>query len=322
MKRILTQPLPWAAACLTASILLLRKPASFGFFGFVLSLVAGWLIGQAVLGVLDRVSPAWKQALVLTVIVGAGWGTMYLFMSRDALLGGTAAMGGAFLALWMAGLVAIGWMTLGLPSYLIGLIPRSKRAELTQVGSLPEWRAAPETGTILEFDAVPMRFGTLVLLILVTIMLGGAIVVALMIAVPLPFPPKLRIVMFGILAAFPLYFALSSLLRARTEHCSVQLLDQGVRLVVGGRPGEWRYAELESLIWRRSTDYARIELGAPGARLSLLVGQAKPSEGVRPELPRLPQRARDGLERAGLLERPTRHPDLLRYRRKRSAPSR
>ena len=61
-----------------------------------------------------------------------------------------------------------------------------------------------------------------------------------------------------------------------------------------------RLDEIESLSWRCDSEYARVVLVSPVRDVSLIVGLARAAQGVRPQLPALPPRVVERLEKAGL----------------------
>lgn len=329
MRRLLAQPSIWAAVLLAAAILLMAPFHGLEFLSFLCALAAGLFAGQAVLGAISRISSRSMSLIVHIAVVAAAWVLAFPLLGGFGVSGLDGLMGAAYFAVYTALLVATAWLSLALLGRLIALIPGGSRGggSADRGGSpgvdrgvdrrAPEWHAAPDGGAAIEFDAVPLGLRALVSLIVIAAVLGGAGVFALMVSLPIfdALPPRLGVVLAAVLVGVPIALAFRSFLRARTRPYRVQFLSRRAVVHVGDRSSDWAYAELDALVWRTDTEYARVELVSPHARLSLLVGQVKPARGRQPRLQELSRRMRAALEQAGLVEEPGRARDLTRYRR-------
>lgn len=325
MRRIFGKPLVWAALLIAAASVLFAT-GTFGLSDdwivpFLLTLLGGWLAGNAILDGLNRVVPFRIRIMLhigaIAAIALTIW-AMFLWTKPLAKAGILPDSGwGVFFALQMAGLVAVAWLVLALLHTVTALV---------KVGSkpvdrrLPEWEAAESDGAIVRFSAAPMRFGALTGVIVGTIVVASLLGAGLMLAFPaiMNAGPMVVIVALALVIGLPLYAIISAMFRARSRRCSILFGDRRLRLEVGDDVFECGYVQLDELIWRRGSEYARIELGARGERRSLIVGVAKQPPGTAPNLPELSRRTKRLLEAAGLedvsSEREARS-GLTRYRR-------
>lgn len=325
MRRIFGKPLVWAALLIAAASVLFAT-GTFGLSDdwivpFLLTLLGGWLAGNAILDGLNRVEPFRIRIMLhigaIAAIALTIW-AMFLWTKPLAKAGILPDSGwGVFFALQMAGLVAVAWLVLALLHTVTALV---------KVGSkpvdrrLPEWEAAESDGAIVRFSAAPMRFGALTGVIVGTIVVASLLGAGLMLAFPaiMNAGPMVVIVALALVIGLPLYAIISAMFRVRSRRCSILFGDRRLRLEVGDDVFECGYVQLDELIWRRGSEYARIELGARGERRSLIVGVAKQPPGTAPNLPELSRRTKRLLEAAGLedvsSEREVRS-GLTRYRR-------
>ena len=189
MRRIFGKPLVWAALLIAAASVLFAT-GTFGLSDdwivpFLLTLLGGWLAGNAILDGLNRVVPFRIRIMLhigaIAAIALTIW-AMFLWTKPLAKAGILPDSGwGVFFALQMAGLVAVAWLVLALLHTVTALV---------KVGSkpvdrrLPEWEAAESDGAIVRFSAAPMRFGALTGVIVGTIVVASLLGAGLMLAFP------------------------------------------------------------------------------------------------------------------------------------------
>ncbi|PII82804.1 hypothetical protein BMH32_03720 [Leucobacter sp. OLJS4] len=307
MRRIFGKPVVWAALLIAAASVLFAT-GSFGLSDdwivpFLLTLLGGWFAGNAILDGLNRVEPFRIRIMLhvgATAAIALTIWAMFLWTKPLAQTGILPDSGwGVFFALQMAGLVTVAWLALALLHTVTALVKvGSKPVERR----LPEWEAAESDGAIVRFSAAPMRFGALTGVIVGTVIVASLLGAGLMLAFPavMNVGPMVVIIAFALVIGLPLYAIISAMFRARSRRCSILFGDRRLRLEVGDDVFECGYAQLDELLWRRGSEYARIELSARGEQRSLIVGVAKQPPEVAPNLPELPRRTKRLLEAAGL----------------------
>lgn len=179
----------------------------------------------------------------------------------------------------------------------------------------PTWEETPE-GAQARFAAIPLRMRTLVALILVTVLAGGigaALLVIALDGVLLRAGARVTVIAVGVLIALPAYAVLRALLRRRTVTCRIAMAREGLILEAGAMTLRMAYADVDEIVWRPSSDYARVEVRGAGVDVSLLVGLARPLAGRSATLPGLAGRLPRLLERAGLSLVRSRRGDVSRF---------
>lgn len=325
MRRIFGRPIVWAALFIISAAVLFATE-SFGLSDdwivpFILSLVGGWLAGNTILDRLNRVESLRVRILIHVAAIAAIALTIWaMFVCAKPLTDAGFLPGsswGVFFALQMAGLIAVAWLALALLHTITALVKvSSKPVDLR----LPEWEAAEGDGAIVRFFAAPMRFGVLTAAIVGTVIVASLLGAGLMLVFPaiMNAGPMVMIVALALVLGMPLYAILSAVFRARSRRCSILFGDRRLRLEIGDDAFECGYGQLDGLVWRRGTEYSRIELSARGEQRSLIVGVAKQPPKVAANLPELSRRTRRLLETAGLSDVSTdreKRSGLTRYRR-------
>ncbi|MHA7268742.1 hypothetical protein [Arthrobacter sp. HLT1-20] len=96
----------------------------------------------------------------------------------------------------------------------------------------------------------------------------------------------------------------------KTVPCAVSFGNDRITVTTGPETVAIPYRDLDRLLWRCDSDYARVEVHGGGHRISLLVAVARSPKTVLPQLPPLSQRTIRGLAEAGLELERTRRPGL------------
>ena len=297
--------------------------ADTGMAGLLLMLIGGWSLAFAFVNLLHDITPAWLgvalhlgAALAVTVplimTIGAGRGVL------TALPEPAQAV---VLVLQIAAGPAAGWLWFGLIARVAEQGTR-QRAEKRSPLVTPPWeRDEGGDGSRVSFSAIDIRMRTLTTMIIAVVLVAGLAVTALLIAfdeVTNRLGPRIALILVGVLVALPVYVIILGSLRRRTVACVIAFGRDALRIQAGSARHSIRYDELDRLRWQPRTDYARVEVRAPGVDLSLITGLAKPAVGHTAELPPLPRRVITRLERSGLRQRATRG-DVVTLAR--SAPS-
>jgi hypothetical protein len=308
-------PLLWALLC---GVLALPGYAAGGdaFLPFLLTLVGGWLCGMSFVNATTRMSPPRRGAIAHVLgAIAAGLLLAFLIAVVPDLLAPKPNPARAVVAVvQMAAAPAAGWIWLA----LIGRITSALRVRATpEVLEGPEWEGAERgSGSVLRFAAVPVTMRALTLWILLVVVVVAGIGVALMIAFDafvMAAGPRLVIVALGIVLGLPAYLLLSALLRRRTVTYTVRFDVDRLQLERAGSTLSVRYADVERLVWRSDSEYARLEVLGEGVDLSLIAGIARVPKGRTAALPPLSRRVRGLLEGAGLSPSPSRNGRVQRF---------
>ena len=153
-----------------------------------------------------------------------------------------------------------------------------------------------------------------------TVLVGGFGCVILLVAlddVALQAGPKIAVIVVGAVIALPAYLLFLAVVRRRTVSCSVAFGNDELRIRTDSVVHTIPFPQIERLVWRTASDYARVEVVGAGVDLSLIVGLAKAGAGRTAELPVLPRRVFRRLERAGLVVERGRRDDIVIFRRPR-----
>lgn len=182
-------------------------------------------------------------------------------------------------------------------------------------GAAPAWRPTP-AGDVLRFAAVPARLRTLALAVVAVVLVGGAVLTAaaVLLAGRDSAAGRLVVVAGALLLCLPLVAAATLPFRWRTVPCTVTAGEDALMLTIGDRTLRVAWEEVDDLVWRTGTEYARLVLRAGATRVSLLVGVARPLPGHAAVLSPVGPGAVRALGAAGTAAS-SRRPGHVRYRR-------
>lgn len=305
-RRLLWHPLPWAAVCFAGAVPLLATGNEF--WGFLLSLVAGWAFAQTALHGLARVrSRGVSVAVHVALGVGAGFAVFAVAQPGEWPV---PVPPGLRSPLSFAMLTFAGWIWLSLISRVSGAVQAGsdrRAAELVE----PEWERSGSAWT-LRLPVVALRRSTYlaaaaVLGVLAAGAMGTFVVVFGDLAQRLG--PMAMLLVLGWIVGLPVYLVVRALARARTVAVEVHLgaermrvrTADGVTLMDAGLDG------IRSLTVSSRNPPTRIVVRpAEGPGLVLLVGMARRPKGAAATVPELPSRLRHALEGAGLMALPGR----------------
>ncbi|WP_243233708.1 hypothetical protein [Microbacterium sp. CIAB417] len=296
LRRIALHPLVWAAACTLAA--LPGYLADGGFFSYLMSVVAGALCGIWFVNLTVRMpQPAGAIAHIVMAIALAPTMFAAIELVPQWLAPGTprAVYTGALFALPPAA----GWVWITLISRITALLSGRTRAQ----PRVPLTWENDGDAVIVRFRAIPMRMRELTAWIVATILVTGTIVATALIVfgdIVERLGPRLLILALGVLFAFPAYLIVTALLRRRSVDATVRVSRDRVWITAGETTHALRLSQIERLRWGTGSDYARLEVTAPGVDLALLVGMAKQADGLASELPPLPARTLRLAESEGL----------------------
>jgi hypothetical protein len=194
---------------------------------------------------------------------------------------------------------AAGWVWITFISRVTSLLSGRSRA---QPRAPLAWENDGDA-VVVHFRAIPMRMRELTLWMVATVVATGAIVTTALVmfsSIVERLGPRLLILALGALFALPAYLIVTALLRRRSVDAAVRVSRDRMWITAGQTTHALRLNQIERLRWGMSSDYARLEVSAPGVELALLVGIAKQSEGIASELPPLPGRTLRLAETEGL----------------------
>ncbi|WP_344229016.1 hypothetical protein [Microbacterium binotii] len=294
LRRIALNPLIWAAACGVAA--LPGYLTDGGFFSYLMTIIAGALCGMWFVSLTVRMpQPAGAIAHIVMAIALAPAMFAAIELVPQWLAPGTprAVYTGALFALPPAA----GWVWITLLNRVINLLPGK-----TRVRAPLAWENDGDA-VIVRFRAIPMRMRELTAWMVATILVTGAIVTTALIVfgdIVERLGPRLLILALGVLFAFPAYLIVTALLRRRSVDATVRVSRDRVWITAGETTHALRLSQIERLRWGTGSDYARLEVTAPGVDLALLVGMAKQADGLAAELPPLPGRTLRLAETEGL----------------------
>jgi hypothetical protein len=303
---------------LVAAFVAMLITQDLGILPLLLMLVGGWCLGFAFVNLTFRMP---RNGLAVhiagAVVITAEVVTMIEF-GGPLLAVLPEPSGAAVVVVQMAAIPAAGWIWLGLLGRVTDALTRRARKN-APTRRTPEWeRDESGDGSLVSVRVIELRMRQLTLAIIGIVLVAGAVAAGLLIAfddVVVHLGAKLSIVLVAIVLGLPAYAALGGVVRRRTEECTIAFGDDEVRIVVGTTASVIRYADLDRLLWRCGSDYARAELCGGGVDLSLFSGLAKPAPGRTAELPPLPRRVFTRLERAGLVVERSRRADVATFRR-------
>lgn len=177
------------------------------------------------------------------------------------------------------------------------------------------WEPTP-AGDVLHFAAVPARLRTLALAVVAAVFVGGAVLTAaaVLVAGRDSAAGRLVVVAGALLLCLPLVAAVTLPFRWRTVPCAATAGEGALVLTAGDRTLRVAWDEVDDLVWRTGTEYARLVLRAGATRVSLLIGVARPLPGHAAALLPLAPGAVRALAAAGTTAG-SRRPGHVRYRR-------
>lgn len=296
LRRIALNPLIWAAACTLAA--LPGYLTDGGFFSYLMSIIAGALCGMWFVSLTVRMPHPTGAVVHLLAAVALVPG-LYASIEVVPQLLTPGAPRAIYAGVLFALPPAAGWVWITLLNRVINLLPSKTRAQ-------PRVPLAWENdgdAVVVRFRAIPMRMRELTVWMVATIVATGAIVTTALVmfsSIVERLGPRLLILALGALFAFPAYLIVTALLRRRSVDAAVRVSRDRMWITAGEATHALRLSEIERLRWGMSSDYARLEVTAPGVDLALLVGIAKQAEGIASELPPLPGRTLRLAETEGL----------------------
>ncbi|WP_146070279.1 hypothetical protein [Arthrobacter sp. GMC3] len=281
---------------------------------FLLTLVGGWLCGFAFVNFTLGMKHT-GLGVVLHVAGAAGMGLLLHWMTfwgKGFLKELPEQASGLVFLFQMGSVPAAGWIWLG----LLGRITfsASKPSEKAKAARIaPAWEDT-SPGTQLQFSAVPMQTRNLTFVMVGVCLVGSGLAFWLLMSFDAFFlklaSPKLFVIVFGLLIGLPGYFIFKAIVGRKTIPCSIAFGNDRIRIAVGSENVTINYRDLDRLIWRCESDYARVEVHVHGRRISLLAGLARTPKTVLAQLPPLSKVTIRRLAGAGLEKQPTRRKDL------------
>ncbi|GAB3148671.1 hypothetical protein GCM10027058_09590 [Microbacterium neimengense] len=286
LRRIALNPLIWAAACGVAA--LPGYLTDGGLFSYLMTIIAGALCGMWFVNLTGRL-PHPTGAIVHLLVSIALAPAIYASIELLPPLFAPGAPQAIYAGLLLALPPAAGWVWLTLLNRVITFLPGKTRSQPRQPLA---WENDGDA-VVIRFRAIPMRMRELTAWMVATIVATGAVVTTALImfsTIVERLGPRMLILALGALFAFPAYLIVTALLRRRSVEASVRVSRDRMWITAGGTTRALRLSEIERLRWGTKSDYARLEVTAPGVDLTLLVGIAKQADGVASELPPLPAR--------------------------------
>ncbi|MFF2494090.1 hypothetical protein [Agromyces sp. NPDC058064] len=323
-RRLVGSPLIWAAVCLALTVPWFLAGQGMEFVPYLLMLVGGWLCGFAFVNATLSMTPARTGAVVhvLGAVIAAAFVWFAVDVAPALLEAAPEWVAAGFVILQFAAIPASAWIWLGLISRATAAIGArdARRAAGRPARVTPEWeRATHGRGSAVRFAAVPLRMSTLTGIIIAITLVGGILCTVALIAVDdvvMNLGPRFAIVFVGVFIALPAYLLFRRRMRARTVDSVVEFGDDELRLVIGADAAVQRlpYRDLELLVWRARSDYARLEVRGSGLDVSLVAGVAAPRDGFTAELPPLSRRVIGRLQDLGLTLERRRRGEVLVFR--------
>ncbi|WP_136587786.1 hypothetical protein [Microbacterium hydrothermale] len=313
MRALLGHPLLWAVLCGLAALRLLGTNVDFA--GFLLCLIAGWLVAHAVVrGLMALRSPGLSFGLHVGVAAAAA--AALFLLTRGVIPGAVDASVTA--ALSFSAVPAAGWIWLTLIGRVSGLV-RADSARRTARLVSPDWTRTNDVWE-LRLPAVALRLSTYrgVVGILFAVAAGVlSVFVVVFSDVAMRMSPLMIVVVLGWLIGLPIYGAILLIARARTVEVLVRVT-RG-RLVIertteektdATRVVDLAFGEVRALRWAARDAPTRVEVRpVAGSGVVLLFGLARRPAGMAATLPALPTGLRRRLEEAGLSARASRGGD-------------
>lgn len=321
-RLFITTPLLVGVALLAGAVGWTLTSDGLGFFGFLLMLIGGWAVAFAFVNATLEMRPPALGAAVHVGVAAALSVSMYWTIEhgKEPLAALPETARAVAVVLQIAAGPAIGWIWLGLISRVTGLLSRRDTAR-RPARTPPEWeREESGDGSAVTFSAVDAPMRAITTWIVLIVLAGGLGCVALLIAlgdVVVKAGPRIAVIVVGALIALPAYLVFLAVVRRRTILCAVAFGDDELRIRWGDCVHVVPFRQIERLVWRTASDYARVEVAAPGLDIALIVGLAKADAGRTAELPALPRRVFRRFELAGLIVERGRRDDIVTFRRPR-----
>lgn len=319
-RKLVRNPLVWGTLLLAAAIVATLAGDDLSIVPLLLMLVGGWCFGFAFVNATLRMTPP-RIGVFLHAAVAILLGAAIAFVvesGRDLLAPFPAQIRAITVVLQVAAIPAAGWIWLGLLSRVIDALTR-REAKKRPTPVTAEWeRDESGDGSHVRFPGIPLRMRVLTGAIVVIVVVFGLGCTALLIAFDdfvLRLGARLAIILVGVLVALPVYVVFTAVLRRRTEACTVAFGNDELRLTVGDHTDIIRFRDLEHLLWRTRSEYARIEVRGAGVDRSIIAGLAKPPAGRTGELPVLPRRVFRRLELVGMTLQRSRRADVVVFQR-------
>lgn len=319
-RRFVRAPLAWGVLLLIAAMVWTIAGDDLSFFPFLLMLLGGWSVAFSFVNATMEMRPVRAGVAVHLGVAVCVTAVMVVVIRYDGVLlaGLPEPIRAIVVVLQIAAGPAAGWIWLGLLSRLTDLIGR-RDAKKRPPPAAPEWeREEGGDGSGVEFSALDLRMRTLTLVIVGVVLVVGVAATALLIAFDdtvMRLGARLVIILMGAVVGLPVYLMLRGALRRRTLSCSVAFGNDELRIRAGTTMHRISFRQLQHLVWRTRSDYARIEVRGAGVDLSLIAGLAAPPPGRTGELPALPRRVFRRLELAGLSVERSRRDEVVTFRR-------
>lgn len=320
-RRFVRDPLIVGLLLLAAAIAWTVAGDDLSFFPFLLMLIGGWALAFSFVNATTELRPV-RNGVVLQLGVAAVLTALMLFMiefgGAELLAGLPETVRAVMVVLQIAAAPATAWIWLALLARIADLIRRRDTARRPEPVP-PEWQREEDgDGSRVEFPALDLRMRSLTVGIIGVVVLVGLAGTALLISFDdavMSMGPRIAIVVMGVVVGLPAYFLLRATLRRRTVSCAVAFGNDELRIRIGSSIHRIPFPELQTLVWRTRSDYARVEVRGADADLSLIAGLARPPTGRTAELPPLPRRVFRRLELAGLSVERSRRDEVVTFRR-------
>lgn len=319
-RRFVRAPFVWGLLLLIAAMVWTIAGDDLSFFPFLLMLLGGWSVAFSFVNATMEMRPVRAGVAVHLGVAVCLAVVMFVVIRYDGVLlsGLPEPIRAIVVVLQIAAGPAAGWIWLGLLSRLTDLIGR-RDAKKRRPPVAPDWeRDEGGDGSGVEFAALDLRMRALTLVIVGVVLVVGVAGTALLIAFDdtvMRLGARLVIILMGAVVGLPVYLLLRGALRRRTLSCSVAFGNDELRIRAGSATHRIPFRQLQHLVWRTRSDYARIEVRGAGVDLSLIVGLAAPPLGRTSELPALPRRVFRRLELAGLSVERSRRDEVVTFRR-------
>ncbi len=319
-RRFVRAPFAWGLLLLVAAMVWTVAGDDLSFFPFLLMLVGGWSVAFSFVNATMEMRPVRAGVAVHLGVGVCLTAVMVVVIRSDGVLlaGLPEPIRAIVVVLQIAAGPAAGWIWLGLLSRLTDLIGH-RDAKKRPPPTAPEWeRENGGDGSGVEFSALDLRMRTLTLVIVGVVLVVGVAATALLIAFDdtvMRLGARLVIILMGAAVGLPVYLLLRGALRRRTLSCSVAFGNDELRIRAGTAMHRIPFRQLQHLVWRTRSDYARIEVRGAGVDLLLIAGLAAPPPGRTGELPALPRRVFRRLELAGLSVERSRRDEVVTFRR-------
>ncbi|MEV7693518.1 hypothetical protein AB0N73_09330 [Microbacterium sp. NPDC089189] len=321
-RRLLRSPLAGAAVCTVIAAPLYVTGRGMELPGYLLALVAGWLVAVSFVGATARLPAPWGIVLHIAGAVAAV--PLLIAMASPAALPEDVPDPLRALALLprLAAAPAAGWIWLTLLARISGRVNAGSAARAATL-AVPAWRHVGRRW-ILDFPAVPIGSRSLRWTLIAA---GGAVAAIALTALILLYDTVTRlgpyplILAFGLLLALPAHAVVTALLRRRTVPARIEVTVDALRIFLdtdtdtdtdadagGARPAFVApFARATLLLWEQSGEGARLEARlADGRDVVLLAGVARAPRGSAALLPPLPRKVVELWAGSGLERRPTR----------------